>query len=191
MCCCLLRLVIIEMCKERNGEMPKIDDWLTLRDDKDGLYTTFMTLFIPCVIGVLPYKNQVGVKFITSFVTVCDEAFALLILENCEDKWMEMFQNNVTKSGTANKYTDGGNSKKNGRSRSFSGWSNAGLNRFNVLFDMVRADRNIEDCSFEGDFRNKMSEKYGRKRKRVVLPRSDDAEVPCDYVMDEMEIVPV
>ena len=180
------------MCKERNGVMPKINDWLTMRDDKDGLYTTLMTIFTPCVVGVADYKRQVGSMFLSSFVTVGDEAFVLLTLENSEERWMELYKTGETKNKMANKYTDGGISRKSGRGRSLSGWSNAGLNRFNELYMKVKRDRDIPNRGFEGAFLDKMSAEYGTKRKRTfgqMESRVEDDQVV--FVMDDMEAVPV
>jgi hypothetical protein len=80
-----------------------------------------------------------------------------------------------TKSYKKNKYTDGGKSSKSGRSRNLKGWSNKGLNRFNELFRLVKADRARKDVAFEGIFLEKMKDKYlGRKRRRMEVRLHDD-----------------
>ena len=180
-----------EMCEEMEGTMPTIDQWLTMRSDVDGYYTVFFKRFILAVVGLAAYRSQVGVKFLRHFVTVCDEAFVLLMLENNEARWMDMYSRDATKSTLVNKFTDGGTSQKNGRSRSFSGWSNAGLNRFNELFKMVERDRARENCGFEGAFLNQMREKYGNKRKRNIGRAVLQEEEPVTFVLDEMDMVQV
>ena len=126
--------------------------------DVNGYYTSFFKRFIPAVVGLVTYRKEVGMKFLCHFVTVCNESFALLMLENNEARWMDMYNMKAMKSDLVNKYTDGGNSRKNGRSRSYSGWSNAGLNRFNELFKMVERDQARENCKFEGGFLKGMRE---------------------------------
>ena len=87
--------------------------------------------------------------------TVSDEAVALLILENNYNKWIDVHNN--TKDQTVDKnnrkgeawnskvptlYTQQGQSydQKNFRAGD-RGWSVTGIERFNVLFDLVLADR--------------------------------------------------
>jgi hypothetical protein len=179
-------------CVELGGEMMTIKDWLTMRNDVGGMYTIFFEKFVVQVVGVARYRSKVSSQFLSSFVTIGDEAFALLVLENCEEKWVDMHSNGVTKSKMKNKYTDGGSSAKSGRSRMLKGWSNKGLNRFNELFKMVKKDRERKDVTFEGTFLNKTRDKgQGRKRKRMVMRVVEDDDEPCEYIEDEMELTEV
>jgi hypothetical protein len=179
-------------CLELGGAMMTMDDWLTLRNDDGGKYTTFFERFVVHVVGAAKFRSKVLVQFLSNFVTVGDEAFALLVLENCEDKWMDMHSNKITKSKMTNKYTDGGSSVKSGRSRMLKGWSNKGLNRFNELFKMVRKDRARKDVTFEGEFLNKMRDKCnGRKRKRMVMRVDVEDDEPCEHIEDEMELTEI
>lgn len=96
-------------------------------------------------------------KLISEFITIGDEALAILIFENNIDTWMDMFKNNIRKnSKVARKYTNGGSSKGAiGSSRRFQGWSSVGIFRFNELFDLVEANcKSLHAKEFEVAFQN-------------------------------------
>jgi hypothetical protein len=79
---------------------------------------------------------------ISQIATVSDEAFALVLLENNFNVWSDMYTKGVTKGSAINpEYTNGGNSLSNGRSRKYKGWSDAGIDKYNDLFDKVKQDR--------------------------------------------------
>lgn len=73
-------------------------------------------------------------KPLTTFVTNSDEAFALVVLENNYERWMDMWsKNHMRDSEVPAKYTNAGVSLKDGRTRKYCGWSEDGVNRFNEL----------------------------------------------------------
>jgi hypothetical protein len=175
---------------EGGRTMPTIMEWVTMRDNKEGWYNAFFGLFMIHVVGATKFRNLGVAQFVSSFVSVSDEAFALLVLENCEERWSDMYKNNMTKSIKKNKYTDGGRACKTGRSRNLKGWSNKGLNRFNELYRLVKADRARKDMPFEGAFLQKLKEKYGGGRKRklqICVTENEDDEQP-EFMEDDMEI---
>ena len=90
--------------------------------------------------------------------TVSDEAFALLLLENSKDRWMDIYKSENGKVHTKRNqkkqqweldvptaFTDGGikynEAQKKKKKKGFKGWNEAGILRFNVLFDAVKTDR--------------------------------------------------
>ena len=79
----------------------------------------------------------------TDYISVSDEAFAILIFENNYETWCDMVKRNNTKIlQVICKYTNGGSSSgKNGSTRRYQGWNSEGIKRFNALFDLVKADR--------------------------------------------------
>ena len=81
-----------------------------------------------------------------------------------------MVKNNLKKSTLAGKYTDGGKSRKNGRSRSSKGWSNDGLNRYNELYQLIKKDRIIHGTEFDMNYltyaRNKQNKKNENKKQK-------------------------
>jgi hypothetical protein len=100
-------------------------------------------------------------------MTVSDEAFMLLILENQYDLWLHAESSKVGRGP----YTENGPNKK------FCGWTNEGMRRFNKLMEEVRINRNkqhsveVEDLIFKQlAERHKAllrgSRKNSRKRRR-------------------------
>ena len=132
------------------------DAILQLRKDTTGLYFNFIEFFIAPVVGKIFYKDKRCEKLVSEFVSVSDEAFALLIFENNYETWCDMIKTkNTKKSGVFCKYTNGGSpSGKNASSRQYQGWNAEGIKRFNVLFDLVKGDREMSHARpFEEDFK--------------------------------------
>ena len=109
-----------------------------------------------------------------SDVTVVDQAFALLLLDNSWDRWLDIAakmklhpqDQSMWKSNVATKYTvHGKDAKKN------QGWKNQGLEYFNQLTEEVKESRQSEDgLAFQNEFRTfvKNSGRHGlRKRDRI------------------------
>jgi hypothetical protein len=129
------------------------DEILNLRQDSTGLYFNFIEFFIAPVVGKIFYKDNCCEKMVSEFISVSDEAFALLIFENSYETWCDMLKTNNTKnSGVFCKYTNGGSSTgRNASSRRYQGWNAEGIKRFNVLFDLVKADRTKSHARFFED----------------------------------------
>jgi hypothetical protein len=80
-----------------------------------------------------------------------DEAMALLLYENNYTLWLEMAEHNDNKEHKIMaiiKYTSG---KGKGGSRRYEGWTEAGRQRMNELYGMVRADR-ADSRGWEEDY---------------------------------------
>ena len=106
----------------------------------------------------------------SKYATISDEAFALLILENNYETWMDMALTGNTKtSKIPQKYTNGGMSQgKVGTSQHNKGWSDEGLCRFNELFDLVEKNRDLPYAlQFEENFRKWCEEKALGKHKKL------------------------
>jgi len=146
-----------------------LDDILNLRQDSTGLYFKFIEYFIAPVVGKIFYKENRCDRLISDYISVSDEAFAILIFENNYETWCDMVKRNNTKlSPVIQKYTNGGSSSgKNGSSRRYQGWNSEGIKRFNDLFDLVKADRESAHAKpFEEAFKN-YCENEGVSKKKV------------------------
>ena len=136
------------------------------------------------VVGARKFDRLSLTHSLSKFVFISDEAFALLIYENQEDRWWEMHCNGTTKSTTPAKFTDGGRSSKlSGRSRLGKGWDYRGIDRFNKLCELVQKDRRSSHAQkFEEDcmaHRSKMRDgKGGRGKNREKVVHEDDDKVP-------------
>ena len=76
---------------------------------------------------------------ISTLLTVSDEAFALLTLENNVEEWMELAVKgqDAVKKGDKTKYTSVGMNKDGTKK----GWSLEGKKRFNEIYDAVVTER--------------------------------------------------
>lgn len=128
---------------------------------KPASYIVFMKHFIKCITKKTRYEaNLKTAETDDDICTASDEAFALLLVENCWEKWYDMYDKDPTSllprrggrqdskytSPVPAKYTKGGYryADNSGGTPSFKtnkGWSPEGLTRYNVLFDFVEADR--------------------------------------------------
>jgi hypothetical protein len=85
---------------------------------------------------------------------VSDEAFALLLIDNSEARWMKLFEAGYEGGPIpSTKYTFKGSSKVGtGCTTKFHGWSRDGLMQFNDLCSMVLQDRKLHDAMFDHAF---------------------------------------
>jgi len=133
-------------------------------------YTTFFDKFLPCATKKQVWETQIGLvasnldtSKLQSICTVSDEAFALLLLENSFDRWVDLhvrhrgasgqrrgLQGRGLKSDVPPLYTRGGiKFEQQAESQKMEkGWSGEGRQRFNVLWDEVQQDR-ADNPSFE------------------------------------------
>ena len=134
-------------------------------------YIDFFNMFVANVVGKKTFESHCWRQKASQFVTVSDEALALLMYENNYERWTDMGKNDNWKSSAVRpKYTSGGNAcqtpmatkhKKNkkviGKTQvddnpgsenkndstcaRYQGWSLEGIRRYNFLFDAVKAER--------------------------------------------------
>jgi len=90
------------MTKEVYGDIEKVrtlcetTKLLLIRDvENEEAFKAFVTLILPPVVRKIRFRNLKCHKPLSSFVSVPDEAFALLILENNFQKWEAYVQKKV------------------------------------------------------------------------------------------------
>jgi hypothetical protein len=121
-----------------------------LRKDYDS-YSKFCQLVLSIVVGRNIWKTTVGKCKISDFVTVSDEAFALLLIDNSWHVWLDMgikAQAGEAMGGAKGPAGDNGGNRlmtkftSNGAFvKKNQGWSKQGLSRFVQLVKDVKADR--------------------------------------------------
>ena len=117
------------------------------------------------------------------FVTVTDESFALLVLENNWDFWVAKGEDDeATAEDNPPKYTNEAKSSRKGK-----GWNDAGKLRLNEMRKMVTRDRAASHAAdFEKVFlKNQLDFKMGTstKRKRPMKPAATTVEIE---VLDDL-----
>lgn len=83
------------------------------------------------IIGMRKWKTERCYKPLSQVMTVSDEAFMLLLLENQYELWLTATSTRVGRG----RYT------KEAKNHKFCGWSNEGIRRFNDLFMEVEENR--------------------------------------------------
>ena len=102
-------------------QLPAMDDILKLRQSPRNNNNTTFTFFVEymagAVIGQRKWKTTRCYAPLNKHMTMLDEAFMLLVLENQYELWINSDSNKVGRG----KYTE------NGPNRKFCGWTNEGM----------------------------------------------------------------
>ena len=136
--------------------VPSLQDMIALRTgpNQGRAYAFYCFHFLPCVLG---RKNWVeglrrGYEW-KKFVSLSDEAYGLLVLENLWDQWQWEFGNpDATKSDKRIK--GGGPVYSTGigkEAKLMKGWSKEGVVRLNALMELVRMDRTDIEAANPGE----------------------------------------
>lgn len=179
-----MTLTLIITALEKNGKLQKAEDLLKLREDPDIMEYILDELVI-LVVGKPTFKRKVATENVEKFVTVSDEAFAVLAYENMYDTAKSIGHNMKTNPGMSlSEASDGAyptkwTSNRRGAKRN-QGWDNKGIERYNQLYKKVKEDRSLRGEPFSTNYKNKkrqeMEDKYGRKRKREEARRLRQAD---------------
>jgi hypothetical protein len=174
-------------------ELPPLEDILKLRQSPRNNNNTTFTFFVEymagAVIGQRKWKTTRCYARLSKHMTVSDEAFMLLVLENQYELWINSDSNKVGRG----KYTE------HGPNRKFCGWTNEGMRRFNELLEDVRGNRNkqysdeVEDMTLKALAERhralmRRSGKNSRKRRRHSTEFSADQSDEEDD--DDASVVP-
>jgi hypothetical protein len=155
-------------------------------------YTAFFDHFVPCATKKTTWdrrlaktETNLGSSSPKRLCSVSDEAFALLLLENSFERWLDLFSNHKGpvmqqrgvrqrefQSDVPTMYTRGGIKYENTKQKqSEKGWSADGIVRFNALFDQVKRDR-AGNPNFEVNWlrmrRNTQAEEGATPKKRKL-----------------------
>ena len=193
-----------KLTKKKNGKLVVTPAYCLNSQLQQGrknamVYSVLFEQFMPCVTKKTVFQRQVLVATNDiTLSTVSDEAFALLLLENNYDRWVDIYRRQkgeVTpkrgqkrrefESDVPTKYTKGGIVyDQTAKKQHPKGWSSEGIQRFNELFDSVKQDRKENKSFIKKWLTNKRAQMIGntqsRKRKqpqpqaRIELLESDD-----------------
>jgi hypothetical protein len=174
-------------------ELPTLEEILKLRqsprNSNNKAFTFLVENLAGAVIGQRKWKTTRCYAPLNKHMTVSDEAFMLLVLENQYKLWIKT---DSTKVGRG-QYT------KNGPNRKFCGWTKEGMRRFNKLLEEVRGNRNKQYSDEVEDVTLKVlaerhsalmrgSRKNSRKRRRHLTEFSNLSE--DEEEDDDTSVVP-
>lgn len=136
-----------------------------LRENNEDVYSLFLARFVQHTVGVQRFKNRIiefGHDGLTThqaekLCTPSDEAFTLIVMENNYNRWLDIVKRNNWKipdpvkkkvdmkkqflSNERPKFTSGGNIYTDGDNVKTKGWSQAGIEKFNRIYEKVKEDR--------------------------------------------------
>lgn len=124
------------------------------------VFAIFCNSFISCLVGKICYRGAVASARIAEYVSVSNEAYALVYLENSYDRWEAEAVGAAelpNKKWTSNPQA----------ATLYRGWSQAGILRYNEQSKSVReARKQSESKKIEKDFRDQMKEGSLQKGKK-------------------------
>jgi hypothetical protein len=148
------------------------------------VYRDFCTFFVSGVVGIRHFDRNKCLKQYSKYVTVSDEAFTVLTLENNWDRWSSMAgKDDWKESDVPSKWTTSKEKRKTNRdnddspqARKFRGWSAQGIARYNQLFIEIKNEREkttyhaFEDYCIE-EFEKEAEEMgQGKHKRRKMEP---------------------
>ena len=135
----------------------------------------FDKIVVSIVVGKSNWIRVRKTERFSNLVTVSDEAFALLVLENGYAYWLDKFK----KYGTGSKINDEFKyTKRENQGSQTKGWTKDGIDRYNVLCKLVKEDRDkTGNEEFDRFFYEAMMNRYGsntERKRKVTNIRYDD-----------------
>lgn len=132
---------------------------------------------------------------LSEIATPSDEALGLLLLENSEVKWSfevgtdtKDGSNEKDVDGVKTKYTSVGkySAQKKGYTKRYGGWREDGIQRFNDILDMVKADR-IKNGEWFDVVMNERWRVDSSKSKENEVPKSGELKAGNDLFDDDSD----
>jgi hypothetical protein len=191
-------------CNQTVAELPVTPETLATRFEPTNgnvIYKDFVSFIVSGVVGIRRFDRHKLHSRYGTYVTVSDEAFAVLTIENNWKRWASMAERGAWKdSDVSSMYTTSRDKRKSQKqkreeeneteseedddipqARRYRGWSAQGIARYNQLFDEIQESRQqpsfvaLEDYLME-EFQAEDEEEGMRKGKRVK--RDDDKPLP-------------
>jgi len=93
LCACYDLIVLLETCHEQNQQYPTLESFLELQK---GNYHVVLRYFVKHVVGAHKWNNCIVSQVFPAdkLCTTSDEVFALLVVKNNYDHWVDIFDKN-------------------------------------------------------------------------------------------------
>jgi hypothetical protein len=168
--------------------MPTLAAIMMMRQNEEEAYKIFCDEVLSQVVGKLEWKTSRHSRAITQWATTSDEAFAIVLLENSWDLWVEMSEHehqNKGKKGhiTFVKTKESLYTRSGAGTKKYGGWTAIGLKRFGEIANMVQADRvSNTGISFETEYQAawRSSAKTSNRKRRRIQEDGDCFEIYMD-----------
>jgi hypothetical protein len=191
--------------KNRGEEFFTFEEFCKLRrattDRERKAFFWFFDSFLECVCGASVWNNAKTKQLISEardtsgskVVSVSDEAFALLLIDNYLEKWKTRAGEEDTAriepvgAGAAATATEGENTRRKqtktagkytGKAQGqckWGGWSSEGIKQFNFLRKLVKVDREADkNCELEPKRMEKLLMDFCQTKAGVKVPQDDE-----------------
>ncbi len=141
-----------------------------LQIDNDRVLEVFLNVLLPIAVGKLKWNALTKRNLLSDFVHKSDKAFAMVVVENCAPRWLDVLKNPTKEVKDREKtlYTLGN------EERGTAGWSADGIERF-VYFCKIVSDKYADESGT--DYKRKCDEVVKRKyySKKRLRTREKDA----------------
>jgi hypothetical protein len=149
-------------------------------------YCILLDSLIQAVISAKKFKDNRLTKPLTEWVTISDEAFMMLCIDNYHRVWIY----DKTQGATLEEGSERPSSLFTGRDKGTrKSWSKRAINIFNMKMEDVYHDRKRHGKNFDEYFLKKMKEKYGKKSKAAAALRPGSSEHETAQHEQEQKIV--
>jgi hypothetical protein len=144
--------------------------------DNYPVYRDFCSFFVSGVVGIRHFDRSKCLKRFSKYVSISDEAFTVLTLENNWERWSSMaFHDDWKESNVPSRWTtskekravkkaaignESSEDDEKPQARKFRGWSAQGIARYNQLFAEIKQER--ENDTYK-DFENYCLEEFERE----------------------------
>ena len=143
-------------------------------DRQEQAFTFLVEHLLGHVIGKREWDMQKCFHMVSDRVSISDEAYTLLLLENVYEKWLKLKPQQPGEKQTIVKgrYTD---PEKGASNEKYKGWTVDGIERYNELYTSVESNRNkkwakaVEKKAkdeFQGRYKGKLIGTQIRRKKR-------------------------
>ena len=110
-------------------------------EDNKTAFCAFVTIVLPCVVGRVLYWNRYCIQKVSTFVTIPDEAFGILLLEHNINKWEEMVRTSTKDDNAKKVKTTWASTSANGKQ--VSGWMDRAASHFHKIVKEVQLNRGL------------------------------------------------
>lgn len=164
----------------RKGLLPTEDELLSPRDSLKS-FLTFCSFFLPCTVGKVEYNQRAPCITISEFVTISDEAYTLIVIENSYKRWKAEAEdeNKENKQGwPLPLWTSDPQA-----ATLFNGWKREGIDKYrNLMFELNTRRRTPDQEKLEVRLVKQLRRLAKGKRKKrstgIAAPQIEIEECP-------------
>ena len=155
-----------------------MEELAMLRNGDVTVFKYFMDHYVSAIVGKQKFKKVSELKVISSFVTVSDEAFALLTVKNNQEVWPAKFRNKGKNIEEMEKVPDPQYTNRRRYGKVRDGWTKEGQREFLKYYNKVMDDRKtLNGIDMEKELLELYQSESTRKHLTMHNREEDDGEI--------------